>query len=189
MASGATFLPRRILFLLPLAAFLLFLGRRAHGEATLPAELLARAEAQGSVRVIAELRVVSGDLRATQEAVLQTLAGAPHRVTRRCTTVPFFGLEVSVTVANVADTTPPTATIGSISAGRNNLNVGVTAQDNVGVVKVELYVDGTLSGTIRAAPYNFTVNIRRLPSGPHTVQAKAYDAAGNIGSAQASFTK
>ena len=95
MALGATFLPRRILFLVSLAAFLLFLGRRANAEATLPAELLAQAEAQGSVRVIAELRVVSGDLRATQEAVLQALAGAPHRVTRRYTTVHFLGLEVS----------------------------------------------------------------------------------------------
>lgn len=68
---------------------------RGGSEPRLPADLLARAETEGSVRVIAELRVVSGDIGAAQNAVLQALAGAPHRILRRYATVPFLALEVS----------------------------------------------------------------------------------------------
>ena len=80
--------------------------------------------------------------------------------------------------------------ITSTSTSGTKLNVSVSANDNVAVAKVELYVDGSLAGTDTAAPYNFTVNLNSLALGTHTLQAKAYDNAGNASlSAQVSFTK
>lgn len=104
---------------------------------------------------------------------------------------------ISVTVNNgqiTADTQPPTVTISSVaSAGtgvNSKLNVGVSATDNVAVVKVELYVDGTLIDTDTSAPYSFSLNIRKLPNGTHTLQAKAYDSAKNSAvSTTVTFTK
>ena len=97
---------------------------------------------------------------------------------------------VTVTVNNVADTSSPTATITSTSTSGTKLNVSVSASDNVAVAKVELYVDGGLAGTDTAAPYNFAVNLNSLALGTHTLQAKAYDNAGNVNfSTPVSFTK
>ena len=58
-------------------------------------ELLRRAEADGMVRVIVEIRVGSEGIAAAQEAVLQALAGSLHRVTHRYTAIPFLALEAS----------------------------------------------------------------------------------------------
>ena len=64
-------------------------------ESPVPADLLARAEAQGAVRVIVELRARPEGIAAAQEAVLRALAGAPHRITQRFTAIPFLALEAS----------------------------------------------------------------------------------------------
>ena len=97
---------------------------------------------------------------------------------------------VSVTVNNVADTAPPTVTIASTSMTKTKLAVTVNAQDDVGVVKVELYVDGRLKATSTAPPVTFNVNTRNLAKGTHTLEAKAYDASGKVGvSPQTTFTK
>lgn len=96
---------------------------------------------------------------------------------------------VTVTVNNVADTSSPTVAITSTSTTGSKLSVSVSATDNVAVAKVELYVDGSLAGTKTAAPYTFTVNLNSLSTGTHTLQAKAYDNAGNTSlSAPVSFT-
>jgi hypothetical protein len=94
---------------------------------------------------------------------------------------------VSVTV-NIAtsDTTAPTA---SITAPANNgtvsgtANVSATASDNVGVIKVEFYIDGTLKTTDTSSPYSYSWNTTGLANGAHSIYAKAYDAAGNAGTA------
>jgi hypothetical protein len=49
------------------------------------------------------------------------------------------------------------------------------------VTLVELYVDGTLTASDTVAPYKFTVNWNAIPAGSHTLQARAYDAVGNVG--------
>jgi hypothetical protein len=50
------------------------------------------------------------------------------------------------------------------------------------VTRVELYVDNTLKSTDTVAPYTFSLDTTTLTNGGHTLQTKAYDAAGNIGS-------
>jgi len=55
----------------------------------------------------------------------------------------------------------------------------------VGVTKVEFYIDGALKGTSTTAPYSVTTDSALLLNGSHSLVAKAYDAAGNVGSSAA----
>jgi len=95
-------------------------------------------------------------------------------------------ITVNVKNSTVVDTTAPVATITSPSDGSKlkgtTVKVNVSANDNVGVTKVELYIDGRLFGTSNSSTASFNWNIRNVSSGAHTLQAYAYDAAGNIGS-------
>jgi len=91
----------------------------------------------------------------------------------------------SVNVSNsVLDITPPAISITSPTGGNVSgaVYVLVGATDNVGVAKVNLYVDGALISTSTSSPFTNKWNTRKAASGAHTVQCKAYDAAGNIGS-------
>jgi hypothetical protein len=89
---------------------------------------------------------------------------------------------VNVTVQN--DLVAPTASITSPTSGQivsGTATVQASATDNIGVTKVELYADGALVGTKTAAPYSFSWNTDPLTEASHTLQAKAYDAANNVG--------
>jgi Bacterial Ig domain/Glycosyl hydrolase family 71 len=82
------------------------------------------------------------------------------------------------------NTTPPTAIITSPETSATvsgEIPVAVTAYDDVGVTKVELYVDGNLVATTTTVPYDFTIDTTSLSKGTHILQAQAYDAAANIG--------
>jgi hypothetical protein len=59
--------------------------------------------------------------------------------------------------------------------------VTATASDNVGVVRVELWVDGAPGQTDTSAPYSFAWNTTTLSDGTHTLQSRAYDGAGQVG--------
>jgi Zn-dependent metalloprotease len=86
------------------------------------------------------------------------------------------------------DTTAPTAT-ASETGTSGTITLSATASDNVGVSKVEFYIDGALVGTDTTSPYSVTYNSTLLTNGTHSLVAKAYDAAGNVGSSTAvSFT-
>ena len=82
------------------------------------------------------------------------------------------------------DTTPPTT---SITSPANNatvsgtVNVTASASDNVGVVKVEFYIDSVLKSTSTTSPYTFSWNTTTVANGSHTIFSKAYDAANNVG--------
>ncbi len=82
------------------------------------------------------------------------------------------------------DTTPPT-TSAAESGSSGTITLSATASDNVGVTRVEFYVDGVLKGTDTTSPYGMTLNSTTLANGSHTVATKAYDAAGNIGTSSA----
>ena len=76
----------------------------------------------------------------------------------------------------------------SITSPTNNSNVTdstlivVNASDNVGIKKVEFYIDGSLSRTISTVPWKYNWDVRGLsPNSTHTILAKAYDTANNIG--------
>lgn len=96
---------------------------------------------------------------------------------------------VSFTINNpVSDTTAPTVS-ASESGSSGTITLSANATDNVGVTKVEFYVDGALKATSTAAPYSTTLNSTTLSNGTHSLTAKAYDAANNVGTSSAvSFT-
>jgi beta-lactamase superfamily II metal-dependent hydrolase len=86
------------------------------------------------------------------------------------------------------DTTPPTT---SITAPLNGATVSGTttvtasASDNVGVTKVEFYLDGALKSTDTTSPYSWSWDTTGTANGSHTLTSKAYDAALNVGTSAA----
>lgn len=97
------------------------------------------------------------------------------------------GLPTVICTPEGADTVSPYVTINNPSTDsfRRNQTVLVTAlaMDNVGVVNTEIYVNGTLEasapGGYAAASWTPTAK------GTYTLTAKAYDAAGNVGTSSA----
>lgn len=93
---------------------------------------------------------------------------------------------------NILPETDTTSPIVSISSPNTNTNVSgiitiaASADDNIGVTKVNFYKDGTLLSTDFASPYeaSWDTNIYAHNS-PHTLYAKAYDNSGNIGTSSA----
>ncbi|WP_431733394.1 Ig-like domain-containing protein [Geobacter sulfurreducens] len=82
------------------------------------------------------------------------------------------------------DTTVPIVTISNLAQNQiisGLTSISVSASDNISVSKTELFLDGVLHSTDSASPYSFTVNTATLANGAHTLLAKAYDAAGNVG--------
>ncbi|MGZ3457806.1 MAG: Ig-like domain-containing protein, partial [Archangium sp.] len=83
------------------------------------------------------------------------------------------------------DTTAPTTSITAPTSGATVSGTAVTvsasASDNVGVSKVEFYVDGSLIATDTTSPYSISWNSTGVTNGSHTLTSRAYDAAGNTG--------
>jgi len=94
-------------------------------------------------------------------------------------------VSLQVTTGAGGDTTAPTT---SITAPANNatvsgtINVTATASDNVGVTKMEIYIDGALkTSNTNATSLTFSWNTTTAANGAHTITSKAYDAALNVG--------
>ena len=81
------------------------------------------------------------------------------------------------------DAAPPTVSITQPAAGTNvsgTTLVRVQATDDVRVEKVDLWIDGVLRTIDLQAPYEFSWDTTAGQDGAHTIQARAYDIAGNI---------
>jgi thermitase len=86
---------------------------------------------------------------------------------------------------SASDTQPPSVAIALPTNGGNVsglVAVDVTATDNVGVARVELLANGTLKATDTTAPFGMTLDSTAYVDGPLSLQARAYDAAGNSAS-------
>jgi thermitase len=93
-------------------------------------------------------------------------------------------VSIAMSVSNTPDQTPPTISITSPTNGARvsgTVTVLLSATDNVGVTRVDLYVDGVIAATSTSAPFTFRWNTKKVRAGAHTLQCKAYDRAGNIG--------
>ncbi|WP_239014541.1 extracellular catalytic domain type 1 short-chain-length polyhydroxyalkanoate depolymerase [Archangium violaceum] len=94
---------------------------------------------------------------------------------------------VSVTVTGgISDTTPPTVAITFPTASATvagAIDIAATASDDIGVTKVEFLIDGAAVGqgvpSQQAGPYTYNWNTTAYATGPHTLVARASDAAGN----------
>jgi hypothetical protein len=106
---------------------------------------------------------------------------------------PFFGwgrinvyasLIDATSSAPAEDTTAPLVSVGAPEDGSvvsAITTVSVWATDDTTVAVVELYIDGSLLATDTTTPFNFNWNTAQSDDGLHTIQAMAYDAAGNRG--------
>jgi len=123
----------------------------------------------------------------------KTLTNTSHTlVTKAYDAAGNVGTSTSVTFSidnpGVVDQEPPVISV-SESGASGIITFTATATDNIGVAKVEFYVDDTLKGTDTTSPYSMTLDSLTLTEGSHTLVGKAYDAAGNIGtSSSITFT-
>lgn len=84
-----------------------------------------------------------------------------------------------------ADITAPLVRLSAPSPASGLVDVLVDATDDVGVARVELYLDGARIGTSTAGSVAFGWDTRTVADGDHVLEARAYDAAGNVGSSGA----
>ena len=81
-----------------------------------------------------------------------------------------------------ADVNPPTVDLQVLSSPINGtVNLSATSTDDVGVVQVSFFVDGTLIGSATTAPYEISWDTTTVADGDHELTAEARDAAGNVG--------
>jgi len=91
----------------------------------------------------------------------------------------------SVARAAAADRTAPSVWWKSPTSGQRVSGVrslsgcAAVASDNVGVHRIEFFVDATRLPTEYFAPYNCTWDTRKFSEGSHVLKAVAYDRAGN----------
>ncbi len=94
----------------------------------------------------------------------------------------------ALNLAATVDTVAPTAAIASPAGGTavsGLVTIDAVASDNVGVARVELWVDGALVTSDPGAPYGFTWDSRKTGNGSHSLVVRAYDAAGNAANSTA----
>jgi hypothetical protein len=90
------------------------------------------------------------------------------------------------------DTTPPLVTISSPTGGlvsRNVVAIQGTAQDNVGIAQYSILIDNVQVSQGAANSFSYNWNTKKTTAGMHVITVKAWDAAGNIGSASVLMTK
>jgi hypothetical protein len=92
---------------------------------------------------------------------------------------------VSFSGETPSDKIPPTVAITSPAQSARvsgSITLSATANDNVGVTKVEFYSGSTLLGSgtnISGNTWQYSWNTSSVPNGNYSLTAKAYDAAGN----------
>jgi thermitase len=93
-------------------------------------------------------------------------------------------VNVNNTTATPIDDISPTVSITNPRDGSTvskRVSIQVSATDNIGVTKVEVYINSRLHATLTSAPYttNWNAGHKNVPKGDNIITAIAYDAAGN----------
>jgi chitinase len=89
-----------------------------------------------------------------------------------------------VTITAVQDSSPPSVSINSpwdnssYTSG-DIVEITCSANDNLRVKKVELYLNGSPVTADTSSPYSFTWDTESIATGKYTLKAVAYDGAGN----------
>ncbi len=113
-----------------------------------------------------------------------SLTAKAYDATGNSTSTAATAVNVNNVTTPPADTTPPTVTLSGVTDGGRihaTRTLTAVASDNVGVTKVEFYQGNTKLGTVSTLPYTFAWDTTKVTNGSYTVTAKAYDAAGNVG--------
>jgi tetratricopeptide (TPR) repeat protein len=76
---------------------------------------------------------------------------------------------------------PPSVSITGPTNGETvngTVNIDVEARDDLGIAKVEIYIDDVLVAALTASPYTFQWDTTTVSSGSHTITVRAYDTSG-----------
>ncbi|HTU14641.1 MAG TPA: Ig-like domain-containing protein [Solirubrobacterales bacterium] len=108
-------------------------------------------------------------------------AGCEVPISNRFCDASYGELGEVVYVARFADTENPWVALGPIPRAVVNGNVaaGVTAADNDRVSRMEYLVDGVVHVSDTNGPWPRNLDVSAVPEGEHTLQARAFDPAGN----------
>jgi subtilisin family serine protease len=149
---------------------------------TISGTSMASPHVAGALALYLQTNPTASPATATQALLSNT---TPNKVTSAGSGSPNRLLYSLFGAAPPGDTTPPTTSITSPANGATvsgTVTVSANASDNVGVTRVELYADGTLVGSDTSSPYVVAWNTAAVSNGGHSLQTRAYDAAGNVGS-------
>ena len=87
--------------------------------------------------------------------------------------------------AAIADQVSPSVSLMSPTEGQTftggSLTISASASDDVGVTRVDFVEDGVTTASLTSAPYQKSSNLASI-DGNHTIEARAFDAAGNVAS-------
>ncbi len=111
------------------------------------------------------------DLKVSPDGFLYYLARGAGSVNRIGFSAGADNIAPTVAITNPAN--------NAIVARKSNVTITATASDNVGVARVEFLVNGGLQCTDTTAPYSCVWRVPNPMNRTHTIQARAFDAAGN----------
>ena len=145
--------------------------------------------AVGKVEFLVNGSVAAADTTAPYGFALdtRTLANGTATLSARATDAAGntgSSVPVAVTVAN--DVAPPSVAITSPAAGQSvsgAVEVTADASDDSAVAKVEFLVNGAVRASDSSAPYGFALDTAELANGSATLEARAVDTAGKVGTA------
>ncbi|MDP1826779.1 MAG: Ig-like domain-containing protein [Archangium sp.] len=123
---------------------------------------------------------VGGTVDGTGLFLAGATPGGPHPVTA---TTGALAASAQVTIGAAPDTQGPTVSLAQPLAGARLIGpsaLAATATDDVGVVLVEFFADGTVAlGQAASSPWDASFDASTLADGAHVLTARAIDAAGN----------
>ncbi len=99
---------------------------------------------------------------------------------------------VTVKVSNTVDAVAPTVSISNPTDGAkvsSKLSITASSSDNVGVTRIQLYIDGKLKTSVNGSRLSYTWNTSKESAGKHSIEVRASDAAGNLGGRTIQVTK
>jgi len=94
-------------------------------------------------------------------------------------------------VVTSADQGNPVVSIQNPSEGATvsgTVSIEVDASDDIGIDRVEIYIDDELMGTLTVSPYNYNWDSTAVSDGTHSIRAVAYDTAGKTAEAEITVT-
>ena len=146
----------------------------------------------GVVGILRSLEAVSPQTVGSTTYVFQSwsdVGAASHSISTPATDTTY----TAVFSPSAGDTIPPVVSItnpaqGSIVARKSTVTLTATASDNVGVTRVEFYVNGSLQCTDTSAGYTCSWRVPNQPNRTYQIEARAFDQAGNSGSALVQVT-
>ena len=120
------------------------------------------------------------DLHVSADGFLYYLARGSGSVNRIGFPATGDNIAPTVSITNPAN--------GAIVARKSNVTITATASDNVGVTRVDFLVNGALQCSDTTAPYSCVWRVPAAMNKTYTLLARAFDAAGNSGTASVQVT-